>query len=211
MTGTPLVIIGAGGFGRDIYDLVGDIDGYRVLGFVDDGEPPLDLIRLRGACLLGGLAELAALPPEAQYVIAIGSGKVRRKVDAEISALGLKPATLIHPKAVLGRYANTVGDGTVICARAALTTNIHIGRHGQIHPSVELGHDGVIGDFVTVFPGATVSANVTLEDEVTIGAGATIIQGLTVGRGSYIGAGAAVVTDIPPGVVAVGVPARSRS
>ena len=50
---------------------------------------------------------------------------------------------------------------------------------------------------------------VVLEDEVTIGTGAAIIQGVTVGAGSMIGAGAGVVRNVPPGVTAVGTPAKS--
>jgi len=76
-------------------------------------------------------------------------------------------------------------------------------------------NDGtVIGDHVTLRHGVTIG-NVTpggpcpvLEDKVEVGAGATILGGITIGAGARIGAGAVVMKDVPPGAVAVGVPAR---
>ena len=43
---------------------------------------------------------------------------------------------------------------------------------------------------------------------VTVGAGATIVDSITIGRDSVIGAGSVVTRNVPPGVVAYGVPAR---
>ena len=220
MTGTPLVIIGAGGFGREVHDVVeamndaamlGERVPYHFLGFIDDGRPDAELLDARGAPYLGAIGEIASLPADTRYTIAIGDGRVRQRIDEHLAKLGLKPATLVHPAATLGLHGIVIGPGAVICSHASLTTNIRLGRHVHLNLNVTVGHDVVMGDYVTVNPGATISGNVTLEDECNIGTGAAVIQGVTVGRGSIIGAGAAVVTDIPPDVVAVGVPARPRS
>ncbi|MEJ2582051.1 MAG: DapH/DapD/GlmU-related protein [Acidobacteriota bacterium] len=47
-----------------------------------------------------------------------------------------------------------------------------------------------------------------LERGVTVGIGASIVDSVTIGRNSVIGAGSVVTKDVPPGVVAYGVPAR---
>ena len=47
-----------------------------------------------------------------------------------------------------------------------------------------------------------------MESGVHIGTGASVVPGVTIGRRSIVGAGAVVVDDLPPGVTAVGVPAR---
>ncbi|WP_127782112.1 acetyltransferase [Rhodococcus sp. X156] len=218
MNATPLVIIGAGGFGREVHDVMEAmndapaVDGrprFDFLGFIDDGPVDLSLLDGRGPHL-GGMAALEGLPDGTQYVIGIGTGSVRRKIDERAAEAGYEAAVLVHPTATLGRHRNRVGPGTVICAHASVTTNVVLGRHTHLNLSVTVGHDAVLGDYVTVNPGATISGNVVLEDEVNIGTGAAVIQGRTVGKGAVIGASASVVKDIPAGVTAVGVPAKPR-
>ena len=74
-----------------------------------------------------------------------------------------------------------------------------------------VSHDCVIGDYVSVSPGALINGNVTVEDDVFVGTGAIILPGRHIGRGATIGAGAVVTKDVPPGATAVGVPARAAN
>ena len=213
---TPLVIIGAGGFGREVHDVVEAINEnasaattkFDFLGFIDSHPQNLELLADRGA-LLGGDEALATLPHGTRYVIAIGDGRIRRAIDEEARALGLVPAILIHPEATMGRHHMEIGPGSIICSHVSLTTNIRLGRHVHLNLNVTVGHDTLLGDYVTINPGATISGNVVLEDEVMIGTGASVIQGKTVGYGSVIGAGSAVIRNIPAGVTAVGIPAKA--
>ena len=71
-----------------------------------------------------------------------------------------------------------------------------------------MSHDCVVGDFVNINPGATVCGTVTIGEGAFIGTGAVVKERINIGEWSVIGAGAAVVDDIPPYVVAAGVPAR---
>ena len=64
---------------------------------------------------------------------------------------------------------------------------------------------------MTVSPGATVSGTVTMGEGAMMGAGSTVIQNRTIGAWVTVGAGAVVVTDLPDGVTAIGVPARATS
>ncbi|MGY1752150.1 acetyltransferase [Blastococcus sp. SYSU D01042] len=214
---TPLVIIGAGGFGREVHDVVEAINDsvtaadrteYAFLGFLDDGEPEPDLLRQRGAPHLGPTEALVGMRSDVQYVIGIGNGGTRRRIDAWASGRGRSAATLIHPRAVVGKRAVSFGAGTVVCANAVVTTNVRVGRHVHLNLGVTVGHDAQLGDYVTLNPNSSISGEVLLEDEVTMGTGASVIQGRRIGARATIGAGAAVVRDIDPDVVAVGVPAR---
>src|SRR5690348_15172302 len=192
---TPLVIVGAGGFGREVHDVIEAINfveksagllRFDFVGFLDDGPVDMDLIANRGP-LLGGVNGLADLPPDVEYVIGIGNGDARRRVDEWATRLGRKASSLIHPSAVIGEHGNTIGPGVVVCSHVSITTNVTLGRHVHLNLNCTVGHDATLGDYVTVNPGATISGNVTLEDEVTIGTGAAVIQGRCVGKGSTIG------------------------
>jgi sugar O-acyltransferase (sialic acid O-acetyltransferase NeuD family) len=204
-----LVIIGAGGLGRELLDIIEAINEqsptYEVLGFLDDARGHEDLVTQRNMRVLGPVDTLASM--KVDYIIGIGAAATRRRIDALATELGRQPASAIHPAASMGSN-NTIGPGAIIAAGARLTTNITLARHVQVHANATIGHDTHLHDYVTVLPGANVGGAVTLCSDVTIGSGAIVIQGLAIGRLTTVGAGGVVVRDLPEGVTAVGSPAR---
>lgn len=204
-----VVIIGAGGFGREVLDVIEAINAaggsLEVLGFVDDGQVDEQLLVRRGTRLLGPVSSVASLG--ALYVVGIGSSDVRRRIDDALTISGCRAATLIHPAATVGGD-NDISAGCVLTAGSRVTTNIALGRHVHLHINSTVGHDCVLGDHVSVFPGATISGNVTIGVGATIGTGANVLRGLTIGAGAFVGAGAVVTKDVEPGVTVVGSPAR---
>lgn len=207
-----VVIIGAGGFGREVRDwlLQSSLSHEaRFLGFIDDGQPDVERLNRLEADHLGGMERLPILEG-ARYYIGVGDPATRRTVAARAQSLGAAPGPpIVHPTAVIGSDVS-IGSGTIICPGVMITTNIAIGQHVHLNLNATVGHDAVLQDFVTVNPGATISGDVLLEEGVMIGTNAAVRQGVTVGAGSVLGAGAAAVKDIPPSAVAVGVPARPR-
>lgn len=204
------VIIGAGGFGREVLDVLRAVAGQgssiSFLGFIDDGTPdPGRLMRL-DAQHLGG-TEILARFSGCGYVVAVGDPAGRAVLAATAESAGLKPVSLLHPSATFGADVN-IAPGTVICAGVRLTTNIRVGRHVHINLNTTIGHDSTIEDLVTLNPQAAISGDVHLGQGATVGTTASINQGLRIGAGATVGAGAAVVKDVPPGVIVVGVPAR---
>jgi sugar O-acyltransferase (sialic acid O-acetyltransferase NeuD family) len=207
-----LVVVGAGGFGRETLDVAEAMNRvaarWDIVGIVDDAPSDLNLERLatRGVTYLGGLKDI---PGGANVAIGVGSPSARRGLHEMITARGFNFATLIHPTAVLGSEVK-VGGGAVICAGVSIGTNVSLGRHTHLNPHAVIGHDTIIGDHVSVNPNATVSGDCMVGDEVLIGAGAVVLNQLTVGLGAVIGGAACVVGDVPPRVTVVGVPARER-
>lgn len=209
----PLIIVGAGGFGREVHDIVVELNQaagtpeWDFVGFLDDGSVRLDRLERRGARLLGTTNELAQYSG-ARYVIGIADPKMRETLAGRADAAGLQAATLIHPTVTIGLDVQ-IGAGSVLCSHVSITTNIRIGHHVHLNLNSTVGHDAVLEDFVSVFPGSTISGDVVLKRGVTIGTNAAVIQGTTVNNDAFIGAGAVVVRDVMAGVTAVGVPARA--
>lgn len=209
-----LVIFGSGGFGREVHQLVKDINfswneypKWNLVGFLD-GNTEKHGSTIHELPVLGGVEWLAD-NPDTSVVVAIGSPAAKRRVVEQIRSLATAPfATLVHPKAWLGDNV-TLGEGCILCAGNMITTDIRIGKHVIVNLSCTVGHDAVIEDYVTVFPGVNVSGAVHVQAGADLGTGAKIIPGVTVGQWSIVGAGAVVVRNIPANVTAVGAPAKT--
>lgn len=217
---TPLVVVGAGGFGREVVDVIDAINAaalvrtgspeWQLLGVVDDGVSPENLGRLQQRSIphLGSTdAFLSSAPRPTSYVVGIGSPRVRRRIVETFDVAGHVAAVLVHPDATIGSQVE-IGVGTVICAGARVTTNIVIGRHVHLNPNATVGHDTRIDDFVSLNPQAAVSGDCVIESDVLVGVGGIVLNALRVGRGSIIGGAACAVRDVPAGTTVVGVPAR---
>ncbi len=210
MTPTPVVIVGCGGQGREIHDLV-DTAGpeLEVLGYLDDAPAAHHqaLVEDRGSKILGGLDWLTGAGPDIQVLVGIAAPGVRRRVDSLVLRTGRRCPTIVHPAATVGSGCR-LGPGTVLWPGARLTTNVTLGRHVHVNQGVTIGHDTVVGDYATLNPAAAVSGSCVIEAEVLLGAQSCVLQCLSVGRGAVVGAAACVLADVPAGATVKGVPAR---
>ncbi|MBO1767487.1 acetyltransferase [Allobranchiibius sp. GilTou38] len=206
-----LVVVGCGGFGREVLEIVAAINhdraDWRIVGVLDDApcDADLRLLKERDVDHLGGVGVLAELPPTTYAVLGIGSPAARRVISSRHP--GRRWATLVHPAATLGSDV-TVAPGAVIAPGSRLSTHISVGAHVQIDQNVTVGHDSRLGDFCRLNPQACISGSVDIGAGAYVGANATVLQGLHVGEGSIVGAGAVVVRDVDSARTVKGVPAR---
>jgi acetyltransferase-like isoleucine patch superfamily enzyme len=86
---------------------------------------------------------------------------------------------------------------------------VSIGDRVTISHNVDfITHDGGMRVARLKYPGAYVYGRIHVADNCFLGAHCVLLPGATVGAGSVIGSGSIVTGEIPPGVVAVGVPAK---
>jgi sugar O-acyltransferase (sialic acid O-acetyltransferase NeuD family) len=206
-----LVIIGCGGHGREILDLVeamnSDRPRWSILGFLDE-NPARHGTSVRGQEVLGDLRWFAQrATTHVQAIIGIGHGSVRQRIHATLREQHIESAILIHPAAIVTPHV-VLEPGVVVTAGVVLTNNIHLGAHTHVNIGATISHDCIIGPYAIVGPGAHLAGNVRIGTGCEIGMGANILPGRIVGEWTILGAGAVVTQHVPANSVAAGVPAR---
>lgn len=207
-----IVVIGAGGFGREVLMLINHINAnkpsFHCLGFFDDSKEKGSLIN--GLPVLGKVQDLVHVSDKTAVAFGIGNPKVKKKlVESIIGNQQLYFPTLIHPSVIIGHPHVQLGRGTVLCANVILTVNISIGDFVTLNLGCTVGHDTIIGNYSAFMPGCDIAGEVVVGNEVYGGMGSRIINQTKVGDRVILGSGAVVVKDIQENTLAVGMPAKS--
>jgi sugar O-acyltransferase (sialic acid O-acetyltransferase NeuD family) len=209
MAAQDIVIVGAGGFGREVHQWICDVNSsafgaaFRVVGFLDSGKAGQTV---HGLPVLGDV-DWVTSRPEVAAAVSIGSTSARRRIIERLRAANVRLPSIVHPRALVGQNV-TIGDGTIICPQVVVTCDIDIGSGVILNIDLTVGHDAVIGDLCTLAPGIHISGYVKIGEGCDLGTGACAVPGVTIGAWSVVGSGAVVSRDLPPNVTAVGVPAK---
>jgi sugar O-acyltransferase (sialic acid O-acetyltransferase NeuD family) len=205
-----LLIVGAGGFGREMLEFVLDLKAcahpdWEIGGFLD-ANPALRSETIEGYSVVGD-PETYVPNPDDRFVCALGFPGVKRRVCGSLKARGAAFLTLVHPGAYCGREI-VIGEGSIICWGAAVTTNVRLGEFVTININATVGHDAVVGSWSTLNPHSDVLGRVTIGDGVLLGSHAAVLPGLTIGSDAVVGAGSVAYRNVPPAHTVVGVPAK---
>ena len=203
-----LVIIGAGGFGRELCsaarEAVGFGERFRIKGFLDAN--PSALGRFNDYPPVIGAPDDYTPQPDDVFITALGNIAARRRCAALIKGRGGKFISIIHRSAWLGQ--NTViGLGSFIAHNVVLTTDITVGCHVDIFHGTEIGHDSYVGDFAHVYSLCSVGGGVKIGKGAVLYPGARIVPGRTIGDGAVVGIGSVVLLNVKPGATVFGNPA----
>jgi sugar O-acyltransferase (sialic acid O-acetyltransferase NeuD family) len=206
-----IVIIGAGGFGRELKMLIDQINynkkKYDFIGFYDDNIEKGSMIN--GFKVLGSIDELLQVDYNLEVVISIADPTIKKKIYEAINCNHfISFPTLIHPNVLIGTDEVSFGYGCIICASNIITVNISIGNFVILNLGCTVGHDTKIGDYCSFMPSVNISGEVIIENSVYVGTGAKIINLLTIGNSTIVGAGAVVSKSLPEKCTAVGIPAK---
>ena len=202
------VIIGAGGHGRVVLDILLCSGGHEVVGFIDSA-PALHGRRTDGLPVLGGPEALPDLQHDGVEgaVIAIGDNGVRTDFARRVEGLGFELVNAVHPSANLARTV-TLGRNVVVAAGVLVCAHCQIGDSVILNTGCIIDHECKIGTAAHVCPGVRLAGHVTVDTGAHVGIGATVIQDLHIRTEAVVGAGAVVIHDVPPRTTVVGVPAR---
>jgi len=192
-------IVGAGGFGREVYWSLNPIERNKTVFFVDEeywdntNKKILPISQFN--------------PNEYELVVAIADSHHRERIVNSLPT-NTKYFTYIHPTAQIHGDDVYIGEGSIICAGTIITTNVKIGKHAHINLITTIGHDCVIGDYFTTAPGVQISGNINIGNKVYFGTRSCIKQKLNVCDDVTIGMNAGVVKTIKESGIYIGTPAK---
>ena len=205
-----IVIIGAGGFGREVKMLIDQINSkealYDFVGYYDDGFTTGTIINFDK--VLGSIDDLAKSKEQLSIVVAIGVPDIKRKIIEKLTGLNFSFPTIIHPSVIIGNELVTIGKGCIICAGTIITCNIEINDFVILNLMCTVGHNTQIHSYSSFMPSVNISGEVIIHEGVYVGTGAKIINQLEIGKQTIVGAGAVVSKSLPEKCTAVGIPAK---
>lgn len=210
-----IIIVGAGGLGREVYVWLRDwiassaeSHQYVISGFLDDS--PAALERFTGLPPIISSIDGYQHQDGLMLVCAIANPKIKKIVAEKLQAKGARFFSLIHPTAIVGTRVS-IGDGVVICPRAVLSTDISIGDFVTINSATTVAHDVSVGSFSTVSGHCDITGGVQLAEGVFMGSHAVVVPRVSIGAYAVIGAASVVIRKVSPGITVFGVPAKRIS
>lgn len=202
------------GIGRNtpVFIDLAEACGYTIAGlyhYNDDRTGEYD----HGLKILGSFKDLYQKDTLAgmNFLLTMGDNQIRSDVFYKIISLGGAIPSLIHPTAVISRFASIASNGVYISPFTYVQADSKIGENTILLSHVNISHTTTIGSHCFVAGGATIGACTMVEDFVFVGQGALSISKKVgvIGHNAYIGAKSLLTKDVPANAVVMGCPARS--
>jgi sugar O-acyltransferase (sialic acid O-acetyltransferase NeuD family) len=204
-----LIILGARGFGREVYDLAKYSLGYGtefvVKGFLDDNKEALN--GFVGYPEILDSVENYIIQENDTFICALGAVKWADYYSKIITSKGGNFINLIHKKAVL-RQNVKLGVGIIIAHGSLISADVTIGNFSQIMSYCILGHDVVVGKYCRIGDYAFLGGFTQIEDNVFVAVRSTLVDRIVVGSNSVIGVGSVVIKNVKENTSVFGVPAK---
>jgi sugar O-acyltransferase (sialic acid O-acetyltransferase NeuD family) len=206
-----ILIYGAGGAGREFANAL-TLDknpktAWRVEGFIDDTEGFRGK-KINGLPVLGGFEYLMHYSGNIAVTV-LNDPTVRSSLILKIKKnKKIKFPVILSSESIVLDFIEW-GEGCIVALpQNFISVNSKFGNFVWINQGTSVGHDVTIGDYTTLFSGIQIGGGVSIGSGCVIGSGAIILPGKKIGDRSIVGGGSVVAKDIPPRVVAAGVPAK---
>ena len=206
-----LIIFGAGGFGKELYDLSTRINKtnnfWEDIYFTEDNPITSRITSLEIKIIDFDVIKNNYDPKKFEIIIALGEPNLRKTIYKRLKDLDFKFATIIDPTSIISPTAS-ISEGVVIYPMSIIASSSHIGVNSVVNTHSTVGHDITIGSHTVISSHVTIGGNSTLGNEVYIGLGAQTKEKLSIGDGSIIGMGSILFRDLDKNIIAMGNPAR---
>ena len=204
-----LIIIGAGGMGRSIYNLALECEGYKkdyiVKGFLDDNIHALDSFEGYPP-VLSSVADYRVENGDV-FTCSLGNVQLKKEFIMIIEGKGGDFISLISSLARVKTNA-ILGRGCIVEPFASIGCDASVGNHVLVQAFTVIGHDVHVGDWSRVDTHVTCVGESKIGNEVSIHTGAVINNKVVVEDRAFVGAGSFVVRRVKEGTTVYGNPAR---
>lgn len=207
-----LVIIGVGGFAREVYwhsQMASGFDSdWTIKGFLD-GDVKLsaeEYAKLPGDNAVLGDVDSYEIEPDDVFTCAIGTPEPRKKLIEKMLARGAKFINIISERAHIFPAAK-IGNGVIIGLDNGISDNVTLGDFTVMNNVSYLGHDVTVGKFSCIMSHVDVGGKAQIGEGVFIGSGAILLPEVKIGDGAYVGTGSVVLKKVNAGAKVFGNPA----
>lgn len=204
-----LIIIGARGFGREVYNLALDCINaglqIRIKGFLDDNSNALDGYDNYPSILSS--VESYEVQSNDVFICALGEVKYKKIYVDKIINKGGEFISLIHPLALIGQNSK-IGKGCIVRTICSISCDVTIGDFVTIMGFVNIGHDVNISNWCHIGAYSFMGGFSSLDESVTIHPGSKILPHKKVGNNAIVGAGSVILRNVRPCTTVFGVPAK---
>lgn len=204
----PVVIVGAGRHGRNVFGILSKAEGgHAVAGFIDDTKPVGEAVI--GCHVLGGfeLMDDPGFVSDHAWFVALGDARIRCEIGERLLAAGASIINVVHPSADVSEYSE-IGVGVFVAHFTWIGSLSRIEDWALIEGYAHIGCDVDVGRAAFIGPACVLTGGVKVGEYSFLGTGAVVSNEITVGANCVVGANSAVVRDIPDGSRAQGLPAR---
>lgn len=206
-----LLIIGARGFGREIYRsfihtkpyLDGEIE---VKGFLDDKFDALDGLNGDWPPIISPV-ESYQIQPNDVFFCALGDTHWREHYAKIIEERGGHFINIIHPTALVSPAAE-IGHGCSIGAYTSISPNVKIGNHVMVQSFDDFGHDAEIEDYASIESYVFLGGYAKVGEFSTLHTKSSIIPHKSIGKKCVVGFGSVVMRNFKDGIHLFGNPAK---
>lgn len=206
-----LLIIGARGWGREVYDIAKDCIAagmcLTVKGFLDDKADALDEYENYPPII--GPVESYQIQEDDVFICALGDVDFKKKYADIIMEKGGTFVTLVHPTALLGNNAK-IGVGCVIGAYANISCDTRVGDFVTFSIRAGMGHDSSIGNYSHIGGNSSISGFVSIGEFVTMHPGCIVVPRRKIGDHTIIGTGSVVLGNVKAHTTMFGNPAKKE-
>lgn len=196
-----LIIVCAGGFGREVYYMAKSIGKWNIKGFIDDNLHALDGVNI-ALPIIGTIKDWVPSENEV-FALGVSNPKTKEIIVGIMKAKGAMFETLIAPHSRVIE-TSTIGEGSIISG--SIGDCVKIGNFVNVMGSM-IGQDSEIEDFSTT-TGYTNIASAKLGKRVFVGSHAVVLNGKKVGDDAFICAGSICFSNVKAGTKVFGNPAK---